>query len=155
MDPALDPTVWVNLKVIARLQPFQRLHTRALLFRIQRHKYVPEFLQRWWDGSSRDSDFGRLQDVVGVALQYRAAADDTVAQHMEQHLLGAVRGFNALKKTYELDTTMNARLDTLIEVIYRGCVLEKGNEDPDDKDDEEPNAEHAQRAPGSGAPPSM
>jgi hypothetical protein len=145
MDPALDPTVWVNLKVIARLQPFQRLHTRALLFRIQRHKYVPEFLQRWWDGSSRDSDFGRLQDVVGVALQYRAASDDeSVSQHMEQHLMDAVRGFTALKKTYELDTTMNARLDTLIEVIYRGCVLEKGEEHPGAKENEEPDAEHAE-----------
>ena len=112
----MHTTIWVNLKVISRLEPFQRLNTRGPLFRIGTwNKHVPEFLQRWWEGSSRDSDFGRILDVYSTAL---ANVDQKTPCPMRAHLLNSIRGLESLKKTYENDTTMLARLDTLLERVH-------------------------------------
>ena len=59
----------VNLRVIAVLQPYQRLHTRQVHFRIYQHRFLPELLTRWIDGATRRSDFGRIRDVYTSALE--------------------------------------------------------------------------------------
>lgn len=104
----------VNLRVLSKLQPFQRLNTRRALFEITPNRYLPEWLQRWWEGSSRESDFGRIRDVY-------VAAFDNVNDGMRVHLKESVKGLQSLKKTYETDQTMLARLDNLIESVHRAC----------------------------------
>jgi hypothetical protein len=101
----------INLKVITCLEPFQKLNTRAPLFQIKNYRYLPEWLCRFIDGSSRDSDFGRINDL------YAAAIRDKKQPNMEAHLRTSVRGLESLKKTYENDTTTVARIETLIEHI--------------------------------------
>ena len=90
------------------------MNTRGPLFRIQRYRYIPEFLQRWWEGSTRDSDFGRILDVYNTAL---SNVDKPPCQ-MRVHLQNSIRGLESLKKTYEDDTTMLARLDTLLDRVH-------------------------------------
>lgn len=102
----------INLKVVACLKPFQRINTRGPLFQIKQCKYIPEFVQRWWEGSTRESDFGRIMDLYGNAMQDPALA---------VHLVSSLDGLAALKKTYEHDLTMVARIDTLVERV-RGVV---------------------------------
>ena len=114
----IDTSVWVNLKVVSSLQPFQRLNTRNKLFQINHYKYIPEFVQRWWEGSTRESDFGRVVDVFQMALQY---PENSL---MQVHLQNSLRGLAALQKTYETDTTMIARLDTLIEQVKAVTIKE-------------------------------
>lgn len=98
----------INLKVIACLQPYQRLNTRETLFHLNKYKYIPEWVQRWFEGSSRDSDFTRISDLYTAALERNVEL---------LHLTRSINGLQALKKTYAGDTTMVARIDTLIENI--------------------------------------
>ena len=105
----------VNLRILSRLQPFQRLNTRRALFEITpKRKFLPEWLQRWWEGSSRESDFGRIRDVY-------MASFDNLNENVRTHLRESTRGLHSLKKTYEDDETMLARLDNLIESVETTC----------------------------------
>lgn len=101
----------INLKVITCLEPFQKLNTRAPLFQIKQYRYFPEWICRFIDGSSRDSDFGRINDL------YASAIHNKKQPNMESHLRASIRGLKSLKKTYENDTTTVARIETLIEHI--------------------------------------
>jgi hypothetical protein len=106
----------VNLRILAKLQPFQRLNTRRTLFQITpKRKFVPEWLSRWWEGSSRESDFGRIRDVY-------LSAFDHMNENMRTHLEESTKGLRSLKKTYEDDETMLARLDNLIESVQTTCT---------------------------------
>ena len=104
----------VNLRILSKLQPFQRLNTRRRLFEITPSRFLPEWLQRWWDGSTRESDFGRIRDVY-------MAAFDHINEGMRGHLKESTKGLQSLKKTYENDQTMLARLDNLIESVEAVC----------------------------------
>lgn len=105
----------VNLRVIAVLQPYQRLHTRQVHFRIYEHRYLPEWFARWLDGATRRSDFGRIRDV------YTQALENLDHPGMSEQLQNSMKGLISLKKTYENDQTMLARIDTLIETIHQSC----------------------------------
>ena len=112
----MDETL-VNLRILSRLQPFQRLNTRRALFEITpKRKFLPEWLQRWWEGSSRESDFGRIRDVYVAAFEYPN-------DNMRNHLSESIKGLQSLKKTYETDQTMLARLDNLIDSVHRTCEV--------------------------------
>lgn len=105
----------VNLRVIAVLEPYQRLHTRQVHFRIYEHRILPEWLTRWIDGATRRSDFGRIRDV------YLSALENLSHPGMMEQLRNSMKGLESLKKTYENDQTMQARIDTLIETININC----------------------------------
>lgn len=117
----------INLKVITCLEPFQKLNTRAPLFQIKHYRYLPEWLCRFIDGSSRESDFGRINDL------YVAAIRDKDQPTMAAHLTGSIRGLESLKKTYETDTTTVARIETLIEQIQYEIKDEIKDEDDEDE----------------------
>lgn len=103
--------VLINLRVISCLEPYQRLHTRQVHFRIYEHRYFPEWFVRWLDGATRRSDFGRIRDVYSRALEN--ADNDSVREQLRK----SIHGLESLKKTYENDQTMLARIDTLMEQI--------------------------------------
>ena len=103
--------VLINLRVISCLEPYQRLHTRKVHFRIYEHRYLPEWLVRWLDGATRGSDFGRIRDV------YMRALENCDNSSIKDQLHKSMHGLESLKKTYENDQTMLARIDTLIETI--------------------------------------
>jgi hypothetical protein len=103
--------ILVNLRVIAVLEPYQRLHTRQVHFRVYENRYLPEFIKRWLDGSSRRTDFGRIRDVYIIALE------NIDHPGMREKLNNSMHGLESLKKTYENDQTYLARIDTLIDTI--------------------------------------
>ncbi len=103
--------VLINLRVISCLEPYQRLHTRQVHFRIYEHRYLPEWFVRWLDGATRRSDFGRIRDV------YMRALENADNESVKEQLLKSMYGLESLKKTYENDQTMLARIDTLMEQI--------------------------------------
>lgn len=105
--------VLINLRVISCLEPYQRLHTRQVHFRIYEHRYLPEWFVRWLDGATRRSDFGRIRDV------YMRALENADNESVKEQLGKSMHGLESLKKTYENDQTMLARIDTLIEQIQQ------------------------------------
>lgn len=120
-----DEHLYVNLKIIARLEAFQRINTRASLFKIspieQPNNYLgllsPQWLQRWWSGSSRESDFSRIRDLYVLAFERLDEGHDT--QNLRNHLDNSMKGLINLKKTYETDMTLICRLETLQERVRK------------------------------------
>lgn len=120
-----DEALYVNLKVLAKLQPYQRINTRHVLFHVSALEssdtytkvftHVPEFIKRWWEGSTRDSDFARIRDLITKSLEL--LQNDKSRQKIIEHLREAIQGLENLKKTYENDLTFKCRIVTLIENI--------------------------------------
>ena len=135
-----DEALYVNLKVLAQLQPYQRLNTRQTLFQVtpvetnsRFFTHMPEWLRRWMEGSTRDSDFNRIRDIVYKAFKTMDRKSDR--QKIITHLKEAIAGLNNLKKTYENDLTYMARITTLVDDIKEHVaqhveeVLEDDNND--------------------------
>jgi hypothetical protein len=108
-----DEVIWVNLKIISKLQPFERLGTRRAHFEINPSHTLQETLFRWWSGSNRESDFNRIKDLYKAAKNIQ----DKHPKRMKQHLKESIKGLISLQKTYEKDVTMKARIDCLIDSV--------------------------------------
>ena len=138
-----DEALYVNLKVLAQLQPYQRLNTRQTLFQVtpvdtnnrltEYLTHMPEWLRRWMEGSTRDSDFNRIRDLIYKA--FKTMEREKQRQKIITHLRDSMTGLINLKKTYETDLTYKARITTLIDDIkehigqYVDEVLEDDNSD--------------------------
>jgi len=110
---------WVNLKILAKLEPFQKLNTRRTHFQLQSagSGYVPEFISRWWIGANRESDYARLKELyiaAGTILK-----EDSKRERMIAHLKSSVKGLQALQKTYENDATTKAKIDWLLDSVNK------------------------------------
>jgi len=113
---------WVNLKVLAKLEPFQKLNTRRTHFQLQTYNtnayiQIPEFVIRWWVGSNRESDFQRLKELYQSAS--KVLNESSQRQRMVEHLTESLKGLEALQKTYETDATMKAKIDWLVDSVHK------------------------------------
>jgi hypothetical protein len=108
---------WVNLKILAKLEPFQKLNTRRTHFQLQSTSsaYVPEFVLRWWVGASRESDYIRLKELYASAE--KILSEDKDRDRMLEHLRESTNGLIALQKTYEDDATTKAKIDWLLDSV--------------------------------------
>ena len=114
-----EETMWVNLKVLSKLEPFQRLNTRRNFFSLSKNNGLtfipfPAWFKRWLEGSTRDSDFSRIKDLYTCAQNHLKEDEDG---RLKTHLRDSLKGLYSLQKTYENDQTMLARIDTLIENV--------------------------------------
>jgi hypothetical protein len=110
-----NEAMWVNLKILGQLQPFQRINTRAALFKCDEARHyirLPEFIDRWFTGATRESDFNRIRDLYIVA-----GTEKNNNCKLKKHLEDSTKGLISLQKTYENDITMKARIDTLLEEV--------------------------------------
>lgn len=113
----MDEALWVNLKVISKLEPFQKINTRSRLFQITQttmSNSLLDSLQRWWTKSSRSSDFDRIKDLYELAEKSNDDKDRLI-----QHLTESLKGLHSLQKTYEDDITLKARIDCLIDYVHK------------------------------------
>ena len=108
-----EECMWVNLKILAKLQPFERLGTRRSHFEINPSNTIQEAIYRWWNGSNRESDFNRIKDLYKSAELVMEKQPD----RMKEHLSESIKGLISLQKTYEKDITMKARIDCLIDTV--------------------------------------
>ena len=108
--------IWVNLKVLAKLEPFQKLNTRRTHFQLQAstNVYLPEFVLRWWIGSTRESDFNRLKELYISAEKILSTNEK---DRMIEHLKESIKGLQSLQKTYETDATTKAKIDWLVDSV--------------------------------------
>ena len=108
-----EEATWVNLKILAKLQPFEKLGTRRTHFEINPSHTLQEAFFRWWIGANRESDFNRIKDL------YRDAEKllETQPARAKEHITESIKGLHSLQKTYEKDITMKARIDCLIDDV--------------------------------------
>lgn len=117
-----DESLFVNLKILSKIEAYQKVNTRGSLFKISPiedggyiSSFTPQWLQRWMVGASRESDFSRIRDLYMLAFQRLEEKHDV--ENLKRHLEQSKKGLINLKKTYENDVTLQCRIDTLIERV--------------------------------------
>jgi hypothetical protein len=99
--------ILVNLRVVAKLQPGDRLQcTDSRYFGIDRG-YM-SFLWRWFKADGRALALERLEDIVREAVATRDCPS------MPQLLADAAAGIHHLIETYHTDPTTVSRLEALL-----------------------------------------
>ena len=115
MDNTANAVVLVNLRVVSKLQPGDRLQcTDSRYFGIDRGYF--SFLWRWLKADGRTLTLERLEDTVRAAQ-----ASDHAA--VSQLLKDAALGIGHLIETYHTDPTTVSRLESILASCEQELVL--------------------------------
>lgn len=143
-------TVCVNLEVLASLRLGEKLRVRhgrfwELYGRNERGHIrfnVPEAVVRWWDGSSRHSDFNSILDNFNIAFEKLRAlekedsfASKKIAKQLVHRMKESQKGLSVLSRTYQDDVTLCARIRCLQERIQQKVPV--GEDELSDVSEEE------------------
>ena len=116
----MNDTLFINLKVIAKLKPKQRLSTLEDILRVEEDSTIPYlWLTRRYYGNSRKKTLIRINLLLTQCRQYCVfnSADAVLLKRMHKHLNSAIDGIKNLKKTYQGDVTVISQLDNTIDRI--------------------------------------
>ena len=134
----------VNLSVLAKLSLGERLRVRhGRFFQLYARRnngsfrfVVPEAIQRWWDGSTRHSDFQQILDTyenasstldkLGKEVSDQARATERA---LVKRMRESVDGLNTLSRTYGDDITLVSRIQRLKERVLLICNRYPSEED--------------------------
>lgn len=128
----------VNLSVLGKLQLGEKLRVRHGRFFQLYHRRdgrfslsMPETILRWWDGSSRHSDFRAVLDVYNAGMTEIAhlrREEGEVAKATERQLLQRMTeslcGLHVLERTYAEDVTLVSRIQRLRERVCMCCGID-------------------------------
>lgn len=116
----------MNLDVISHLEEGERISVReGRFFQLRRDGFsLPDFLQRWWSGANRHSDFRAIQDLyitafdnldrLGKRSDHAAKADLIM---LLKRLRASEKGLHVYERTYGDDVTLCARICRLREQV--------------------------------------
>lgn len=103
-----DDVTLVNLRVVSKLQPGDRLQCcDSKYFGIDRGYFT--FIWRWLKADTRQLTLERLEDTV------RAACERKNEPWVQKLLCDACTGLQHLLETYHTDPTTVSRLETIID----------------------------------------
>ena len=106
----------INLKVLSKLRPHQRIDTTASLFSIcSPTQSIWLSITRWWSGARRTVDIARIQTLYEKAITEVTQTDDSsvILNAMKDSLVG----LEHFKTTYEGDSTSVANIEYIIDVV--------------------------------------
>lgn len=112
----------VNLKVLHKLEPYQKLNTKLKHFTISTLGWVPDWARRWYFSQSRESDYQRLQDLYKCTFKL---LEKKTNRYILPDLRNSMKGLINLKKTYEGDITFSARMDYLMDSIHKQLPVDE------------------------------
>ena len=129
-----ENAIIINLKVIASIQPNDKINTGDKYLNLERVSFVPLAVKRWWRADDRNESLTRIDQIVTEAL----AMDNHV---VETNVKDSISGLNNFKKTYSKCRQSIARIDTIIEKINQkyNCQqynCQQYNEDEDEEDED-------------------
>ena len=108
----------INLKVMGKLDPHVKIDTQSSLFKtrtLSRWQW-PDWIRRWFNGTSREVDISKIQQLYSNAFSL-ALGDSPIVEQITKDLKRSVRGLKNLKITYDDDTTMAAQIDLIISKV--------------------------------------
>ena len=117
-----ENAIIINLKVIASIQPNDKINTGDKYLNLERVSFVPLAVKRWWRSDDRNESLTRIDQIVTEAL----AMDNHV---VETNVKDSISGLNNFKKTYSKCRQSIARIDTIIEKINQKYNSQQYNED--------------------------
>lgn len=108
----------INLRIIAQVQPFQRLNAKAELFGIESNTYWSSW-SRWLRADDRDVCMRRVGEIIDecATLLEKDGTHEKLRGKINSSLTMARRGLGNLKKTYEDCVRTSAIVDLLMEKI--------------------------------------
>jgi hypothetical protein len=150
-NPQNTDAIFINLKVIAQLQPYQRLNTQNELLYVESGGVLSwDRMRRLVYGDSRDHTLTRINDLVVACSQYCQLnkGDAGNVHRMHRHLQDTRYGIQNLKTTYQQDVTTTSYLDNILDKIHGIVAPEDGaaaavNEAVEKNDDEEDGRRYA------------
>ena len=105
-----DNALIINLKVIAAIQPNDKLNTSDNYLNIESNTIVPVSIKRWWRSDDRNESLNRIDQIITDALTKNSPLIDS-------NIKESIVGLNNFKKTYSKCTQSIARINTIIEKI--------------------------------------
>lgn len=127
--------VMVNLDVLSQLQLGSRLRCRhGRFFQLYPQSQglrftIPTMILRWWESSSRHSDFQAIADVYALAASMLGRLEQIDTPHaratetaLVQRLRASLRGLDVFTRTYADDVTLVSRLRRLRERVELMCA---------------------------------
>jgi hypothetical protein len=105
-----DNAIIINLKVIAAIQPNDKINTSDNFLNIESKNILPQFIKRWWRGDDRNESLSRLDELISEALTKN---DPIVIENIKN----TITGLTNLKNTYSKCIQTVARINTIIEKI--------------------------------------
>jgi hypothetical protein len=111
--------IYVNLKILSKVQSYNRLSTKLQYFQIvgPADGLVPLSIRRWWFCEGRDDCVQKIQELY-LAARDLFISDKITSEEkrrLHAHVLASLNGLVALQKTYEADPTTVSKLDVLAE----------------------------------------
>lgn len=105
-----DNALIINLKVIAAIQPNDKINTSDNYLNIENNTIVPVSIKRWWRSDDRNESLNRIDLIISEALTKSTPL-------IESNIKDSIVGLNNFKKTYSKCTQSIARINTIIEKI--------------------------------------
>ena len=105
-----DNSIIINLKVIAAIQPNDKINTSDNFLNLETKNLLPQSIKRWWRGDDRNESLSRLDEIITEAL----TKNDPI---IIQNITNTITGLNNLKNTYSKCIQTVARINTIIEKI--------------------------------------
>ena len=105
-----DNSIIINLKVIAAIQPNDKINTSDNFLNLESKNLLPQSIKRWWRGDDRNESLSRLDELITEAL----TRNDPIVIDNIKH---TITGLNNLKNTYSKCIQTVARINTIIEKI--------------------------------------
>lgn len=105
-----DNALIINLKVIAAIQPNDKINTSDNYLNIENNTIVPVSIKRWWRSDDRNESLNRIDLIISEALTKNTPL-------IESNIKDSMVGLTNFKKTYSKCTQSIARINTIIEKI--------------------------------------
>jgi hypothetical protein len=116
-----DNAIIINLKVIAAVQPNDKINTSDNYLNIECNTIIPLSIKRWWRSDDRNESLNRIDQIITDALSRNTPV-------MESNIKGTISGLHNFKKTYSKCTQSIARINTIIEKINNTYDLSSDSE---------------------------
>lgn len=121
-------TLFINLKVLGLLKPYQKLNSQNELLYIEGSMtFIPTFMRRMIYGDNRMSTVRRIDEIAFKSGQYYKDENRTEDERSRLicHLTNARKGVANLKKTYDQDVTTISHLENSLDKMDQVILSSK------------------------------
>jgi len=121
-------TLFINLKVLVLLKPYQKLNSQNELLYIEGSMSIfPTFVRRMIYGDNRMSTVRRIDEIAFKSGQYYKDVNRTEDERSRLicHLTNARKGVANLKKTYDQDVTTISHLENSLDKMDQVILSSK------------------------------
>ena len=125
-----DNALIINLKVIAAIQPNDKLNTSDNYLNIESNTIIPVSVKRWWRSDDRNESLNRIDQIITDALTINSPL-------IESNIKESILGLNNFKRTYSKCTQSIARINTIIEKITNKYNLTNNSLSQEEEEEEE------------------